>query len=120
MTVGDVDGAGHPDVLGTVSSQAGFSGSQFEMLGDGAGGFPNTNNLGWGPPIAFAAIRDLDGDGYADIVATSPVSNEVVVVLSASAGHVGSLGYGKGTRGCQESSRWDATGRPRSTTPTMF
>jgi hypothetical protein len=117
MTVGDVDGAGHPDVLGTVSSQAGFSGSQFEMLGDGAGGFPNTNNLGWGPPIAFAAIRDLDGDGYADIVATSPVSNEVVVVPSASAGHVGSLGYGKGTRGCQGKLSMGCNGPPKVNDP---
>ncbi|MFE3654557.1 FG-GAP repeat domain-containing protein [Streptomyces sp. NPDC059122] len=50
------------------------------LLGDGASGFGTARLLSAGANLTSASVSDLNGDGHADLVASSSSSNEVVVL----------------------------------------
>jgi FG-GAP-like repeat len=86
--VGDVNGDGHLDVVATATATGPSRAQQLPLsraltllLADGQGGFRSTKlPLRTGEPW-FAVIRDINGDGKPDIVATHHELNQLTALL---------------------------------------
>ncbi|MER7821086.1 FG-GAP-like repeat-containing protein [Streptomyces sp. NPDC096097] len=92
LKLADVNADGKPDA---VVVAPGTPGRVAVLLGDGAGGFAAANVLSAGANLSSASVSDLNGDGHADVVVSSIVSNEVVVLEGDGTGAFGSpLAFG--------------------------
>ena len=70
IAVGDFNNDGHPDLIVTSGSFAGFTEYNFALLGDGTGHFAVSRfpgNLSWGR----ATVADVNGDGKLDLLMSS-------------------------------------------------
>ena len=67
IEVADMDGDGHPDLVGWSSLD---ESPVVVMLGDGRGGFRRIDGYAFGVHVRALAVADLDGDGLPDVVAS--------------------------------------------------
>ncbi|MEU3838689.1 FG-GAP-like repeat-containing protein [Streptomyces sp. NPDC028635] len=81
--------------LDAVVVAPGSPGRVAVLLGNGAGGFGTASVLSAGANLTSASVSDLNGDGHADLVASSALSAEVVVLEGDGTGGFGSpLAFG--------------------------
>ncbi|MFM1871902.1 MAG: hypothetical protein RL398_1324 [Planctomycetota bacterium] len=76
LLAGDLTGDGKPDILVTA-----MGGAEFRVLaGDGKGGFPVITAFPGTFGASDALLSDMDGDGRADVVVASLVTDRVSVI----------------------------------------
>ena len=78
VTVADVNGDGHLDILTANSGNDTVS----VRLGDGAGGFSGTTDLAVGSEPRSATVADVNGDGRLDILVANNDGRTVSVLLN--------------------------------------
>ncbi|MEV6580416.1 FG-GAP-like repeat-containing protein [Streptomyces sp. NPDC051582] len=94
LRLADVNADGRPDA---VIVAPGTPGRVAVLLGDGTGGFGTASVLSAGKNLSSASVSDLNGDGHADLLVSSTVSNEVVVLEGDGTGaFAGPLAFGLG------------------------
>lgn len=84
LTIGDVNGDGHPDIVSTTT-HAGIR-LLAVLLGDGRGRFRRTDVPLRTEDPWFVAIGDLDRNGLPDLVATHTERSELTVLLGTATG----------------------------------
>jgi hypothetical protein len=96
--VGDMNNDGRLDIVavGLLKTSAGLFHSSWVWIGDGRGGFAPTtvdpivfnDNLLGGAPYFTSGMRDLDGDGFLDVLVTHRDESAVRVLLNDRGGAV--------------------------------
>ena len=84
VTLADVDGDGHPDI---ITANADDTVSILLNKGDGTFGAAEAFHVGPGP--IKLAVADLDGDGHADIVTVGGSADDISVIMGKGHGSFG-------------------------------
>ncbi|MBI3820277.1 MAG: VCBS repeat-containing protein [Planctomycetes bacterium] len=116
IIIGDLNSDGISDLATTHAAPNGLS----ILIGNGNGTFaPNLINCDLDPSYQFsrvAALADLNGDGYPDLVVACRAGS-AAVLLNQSPKPAGISNYGTGTWGCAGMSGMSANGAPKVNSP---
>ncbi|HUL47321.1 MAG TPA: VCBS repeat-containing protein [Steroidobacteraceae bacterium] len=86
VSIGDVSGAGHPDVL--LAKGRHWPLVSRVLLNDGHGRFPVAYDLGAQPYRSYSAVlADLTGHGFLDVVLSNDAPDPKIVYLNDGKGH---------------------------------
>ncbi len=95
VSLGDVDGDGHLDILASNASGVDL------LINNGTGGFPSDANFAAGDNTVAASAGDLNGDGLADVAAPKSSGTTVDILLGDPFSAVGNMGVPTQTEGVQ-------------------